>query len=168
MKPAVLGLDLSICATGAAYPNGDTITFSPREKGDQRLAELRQHVLLACGGFDVQFAVIEDLPTHAKAAGITGMVHGVVRLLLLDQEIPYVLVPPATVKKYATGRGNATKADMRMALFQRTGTDERDDNQVDAAWLRFLGLDLLGCPEVDMPKANRAALDKLKAPEGVA
>lgn len=164
----VLGLDLSINATGAAYPNGDTITFPSRATGDRRLFDIRQAVLLALGGFDVEFTVIEDLPTHAKAAGITGMVHGVVRLSLLDQDIPYVLVPPATVKKYAVGKGNATKADMRMALYTRTGVDQRDDNQVDAAWLRFLGLDLLGCPELVMPKVNRAALTKLQVPEGVA
>lgn len=160
----VLGLDLSITATGVAYPDGRTHTVSTRRTGDHRLLVIRGMVLDAVGHGHVDLAVIEDLPTHAHGAGVTGMVHGVVRAELLSHDVPYVLVTPATLKKYACGKGNATKPDMRMALFQRATLDLRDDNQVDAWWLRAAGLDQLGEPVVQVPQSHRAALAKVAWP----
>lgn len=172
-KPRVIGLDLSLTATGIAYADGTTATIKTDQKdGDRRLLHIEGVVLWAAGecqgpmGADMwpDLAVIEDLPINAKGAGITGMVQGVVRALLIRAGVPYVLIPPGTLKKYATGNGGATKADMRVALLQRTGVDLRDDNQVDAAWLRFMGLDWLGHPVVNLPKAQREALAKVSWP----
>lgn len=162
MTGGVVGLDLSITATGVARKDGTTFTIRPGA-GDRRLVEIRDGVCLALeGGCDL--VVIEDLPTNAKSAGITGMVHGAVRAALIMWCVPYVLVTPATLKKYATGRGNADKTAMTMALFKRTGLELADDNQVDAAWLRFAGLQLLGEPAVDLPAAQVAALEVIQWP----
>lgn len=85
----------------------------------------------------------------------------VARLHTLD--IPVVEVAPTSLKKFATGKGNATKPDMRMALFQRAGIDERDDNRVDAWWLRQVGLHLVGDPEaIPLPLTHTAALAKVQ------
>lgn len=159
----ILGLDLSITATGVARHDGQTYTIKPSSTGDRRLIEIRDVVHLAVGACDL--VVIEDLPPiRAHALSILGMVHGTIRTALMAWGIPYVLVPPGSVKKYATGKGTATKPDMRMALFQRAGIDLRDDNQVDATWLRFMALDFYGHPVVDLPKAHRAALAKVQWP----
>ncbi|MER7126674.1 hypothetical protein [Micrococcus luteus] len=166
--PRTVGLDLSISATGIAYWDGYTETIGAAKwGGDWRLVNIRKKVLHHVTTPRAALVVIEDLPTHAHGSGITGMVHGIVRELLLDHGIPYALVPPATLKKYATGRGNATKADMRMALYQRAGIDLRDDNQVDAWWLRAAGMDALGHPIVEVPKTHREALERVAWPEAV-
>jgi Holliday junction resolvasome RuvABC endonuclease subunit len=167
MTARVVGLDLSITATGAADAEGERTTFGGTAKiGDKRLAIINAHVhdLIRVG---VDLVVIEDIPTHAHGAGITGMVHGAARLACLSLGVPYALVTPATLKKYATGRGNADKSDMRMALFQRAGIDERDDNRVDAYWLRAAGMQHLGQPIIDLPKAQTETLDKVNWPEQV-
>lgn len=159
----IAALDLSITATGIAFTDGRTHTVTSRRTGDHRLLVIQGAVRdIAAGVCDL--VVIEDLPTHAHGAGITGMVHGVVRALLLSEDVPYVLVTPATVKKFATGKGNATKADMRMALFQRASLDIRDDNQVDAWWLRAAALDHYGEPVVQVPQSHRVALAKVQWP----
>lgn len=161
----VIGLDLSIAATGVA--DGDvtsTLKMKP-DDGDARLHKIRAAVwqLLANSGVDL--VVIEDLPTHAKSAGITGMVHGVVRELLIGFGVPYALVVPSTLKKYATGKGNADKTAMAIAALKRFGLEFADDNRCDAYWLRAMGMDWLGEPLVELPALQRASLAVVKWPD---
>lgn len=167
----VIGIDPSLTSTGLCHVDGDTTTIKG-STGDERLADIYTDVYTACYG-GVDLAVVEDLPTHAHGAGKTGMAQGVVRYALIYASTRYVIVPAATVKKFATGKGNATKPDMRMALYQRAGLDIRDDNQVDAWWLRQLGLHLLARAEpplfddpnvIELPKTHTAALDKITLP----
>lgn len=164
-----IGIDPSMTATGIAGQFGDAITVRGGH-GDARLLDIDNAVREAAAfGGDITFAVIEDLPYNARSAGATGLAHGVVRLALLRLEVPYILIPPATLKAYATGKGNATKADMRMAWFKRTGGDVRDDNQVDALWLRDIGRYALGDPSaIELPKAQRQRLLGLEWPEDLA
>ncbi|BBC35225.1 hypothetical protein SGFS_065190 [Streptomyces graminofaciens] len=168
----VMGLDLSITAPGIALPDGTARTVKTNSKaGDRRLQHIVDEVGLALGegpdgiGDGVDLVVIEDLPTHAKSAGITGMVHGAVRLRLIDFGTPYVLVTPATLKAYATGRGNADKTAMAVAALKRTGREFADDNQCDAFWLRAAGLDWYEQPEFTMPQAQRDRLLKVAWPD---
>jgi Holliday junction resolvasome RuvABC endonuclease subunit len=169
IRPCVGGLDLSIAATGVAHWADRRVeTWKTVRPGDERLVEIADHLANYFSDHArPDLIVIEDVPVHAHAAGITAMVHGLTRWLLLDEHHPYVLVPPATLKTYATGKGNATKPDMRMELYKRTDLDLKDDNQVDAWWLRALGLDLLGEPLLELPKDHRRALDKIQLPAGV-
>jgi hypothetical protein len=169
--PKVVGLDLSITATGIADTDGHTRTVGgPSKLGDQRLPVILDAVIdtLYEDGANSwrhhPLFVIEDLPTHAHGAGVTALVHGAVRCHLQRTGDPYVLVPPASLKKYATGKGNAGKPDMAVALYKRTGLELGDDNQVDAWWLRAMGLDHLGHPAVDLPADQRAALDRITWP----
>lgn len=47
------------------------------------------------------------------------------------QKIPYQGVPVGTIKKHATGKGNASKEEM-MAAARAKGFNPSDDNQADA------------------------------------
>ena len=163
MDILVLGLDLSITATGVARPDGSLDTFKPGTKGDARLLEIGDALVLDMAGVDL--VVVEDYVVNSYSAALLGMLHGVVRRDLMYHGVPYVAVPPSSLKVFATGRGNATKADMRMELFRRLEVDERDDNRVDAAWLRLLGHHLLGRPLLELPKTHTRALSKLSAPD---
>ena len=153
------GVDPSLTGTGIARADGSSFTVRSKLTGDLRLLDIHEAMHSNLGGLSL--VCIEDLPSHATGAGLTGLASGVVRLALLSMSVPYVAVTPASLKTYATGRGNATKADMRMELFRRTELDVRDDNQVDAIWLRHLALDLLGEPELRLPQTHRRALDKV-------
>ncbi len=172
-KLKVLGLDLSITATGIAHPNGATETIKTRPgDGDRRLLQIRGYLRKAVDA-GVDLAVIEDLPTHAHGAGITGMVHGAVRAVLMGASVPYVLVTPATLKSYATGKGNADKPDMAVAAFEKAGREFPGDltpagkggDQCDAWWLRHAGLDHYGFAEFELPQAQRSRLDKVDWPD---
>lgn len=144
----VLGLDLSLTGTGICYPDGSTLTVKTRQDdGDARLLQIAEAVCLAIGG-GVDLAVIEDLPTHAYAAGITGMVHGVVRSELIQAGVPYALV-------------TADKTAMAIAALKRAGVEFSDDNRCDSWWLRAAGMDWLGEPLFDLPAAQREHLTGL-------
>jgi Holliday junction resolvasome RuvABC endonuclease subunit len=155
----VIGLDLSLTGTGICYPDGSTLTVKTRQDdGDARLLQIAEAVGIVLGSWDVDLAVIEDLPTHAYAAGITGMVHGVVRSELIQAGVPYALVVPSTLKAYATGKGSGDKTPMALAAFKRAGVEFADDNQCDAWWLRAAGLEWLGEPLFELPAVQREAL----------
>jgi len=128
--------------------------------GDRRLWRIyaAMQVVVAT---EPDLVMVEDLPTHAQGAGKTGMAQGVVRLALVISDIRFVSVPPATLKLFATGKGNATKPDMRMEIFKRTSMDIRDDNQVDAWWLYQMGMAHLGECKLALPAKNLTALDKI-------
>lgn len=174
----ILGLDLSITAPGLVHTgnqpdlgalSGCPHTVKTRQlDGDRRLTVIKLAVAnhaagTAGAGERAEFALIEDLPVHGKAAGITGMVHGVVRDKLLELGIAYGTVPPATLKKYATGVGTASKTQMAVAALKRApGVEFADDNQCDAWWLWVMAHDYLGAPLFPMPALNRGSLEKIK------
>lgn len=171
-KFTVVGLDLSLTASGIAYRDGSTSTVKTKQKdGDDRLAQIEEAVQIAVGGEHlglgpaVDLVVIEDIPRDSFAAKPISMVHGVVRNLLNKQGIPYGFVIPATLKSYATGKGSGDKVPMAIAAYKRAGREFEDDNQTDAFWLRHAGLDWLGCPEFPMPAVQREALKKAEWPE---
>jgi len=139
----VMGLDPSLSATGVADRFGRLHVLKQKPAdGDRRLVMIKNDVVNMAAGSDL--IVMEDLPKNAMAAGVTGMVQGVIREALQDRDWPYVTVTPATLKKFATGKGNAKKPDMRQAWLEFSGEDVADDNKVDAAWLRVMGLYLTG------------------------
>lgn len=172
-----VGIDPSLSGTGVAAPwSVHVVTTWPDD--ELRMVKLYDGLIRALTPLPLLdkdhpdadcIAIVEDLPTHAKGAGLTGMAQGVIRLALQRSGIPYQLVTAATLKKFATGSGNATKPDMRMAWYKRTGEDVRNDNAVDALWLREIGRHAIGHSEaLDLPKAQRECILKLAWPEPIA
>jgi Holliday junction resolvasome RuvABC endonuclease subunit len=162
----ILALDLSITATGMCLPDGTTLTITTNAKhGDRRLQHIVDQVGLALGEGPDDIGTGVDPVVRSSAAVIIGMVHGAVRLRLIDFGTPYVLVTPATLKAYATGKGNADKTAMAIAALKRSGREFGDDNQVDAAWLRWAALDWYDAPEFPMPRVQRDRLTKVAWPD---
>lgn len=63
-----------------------------------------------------------------------GEVAGTVKVVLLEHAVPYITVPPVTLKMFATGSTRADKPDMEAATIAR-GVRTGDDNQADAFFL---------------------------------
>ena len=87
--------------------------------------------------------------TRGKGAGGQGTEHrselgGILRDRLLDHCGQIVEVPPATLKKWATGKGNAQKSEVVSALSRRYDRAFRTDDAADAWALMTLGLALTG------------------------
>jgi crossover junction endodeoxyribonuclease RuvC len=71
-----------------------------------------------------------------------------------------VEVPPATLKKFVTGKGNAPKDLMRVEAYKRWGVEFKTNDEVDAYGLARMGACLLGWEE-PATKAQREAVEKV-------
>jgi crossover junction endodeoxyribonuclease RuvC len=68
----------------------------------------------------------------------------VVRYCLMDHGIPVLEASPTSVKKFATGKGRASKSEMLAAAKALWGFETTDDNQADALALACMGRVLEG------------------------
>ena len=167
----VVGLDLSLTSTGfwrsgvrQFHADHGTLHSDPADSMSVRLDSICRGLVEWIPFEEADLVVIEDLPTNAKSAGKTGMVHGAVRLLLYRSGVATVTVPPASLKKFATGKGNCGKPEMAVAAFKRLGFEHSSDDVIDARWLAEMGLHHVGEPTVDLPKVQTDALGKVEWP----
>lgn len=164
----IVGVDPSLTATGICHPDGSTETLKTRDTGPERLSWLRDAIAQRVAEADV--VAIEGYSYGSKGRAVVsiGELGGVLRLWLYEYGPPYVEIPPACLKRYATGRGNASKDDVLQAAVMRSGHVFVDNNAADAWWLWQAALAHY-CPDdprlVGMPKAHLEALRKVMWPE---
>lgn len=158
----VVGLDPSLTATGVASTSGQTRLLRPgKRRGPERLVWIRENILSLVSG--AELVVVEGYSygsqhSHAHALGELG---GVVRVALFEAGIPYLDIPPSTLKKYATGKGNAKKELVLVEAVKRLDYPGANDNEADALWLRAIGREVLGDPIVELPKVHLKAMEKV-------
>ncbi|MFE2936687.1 hypothetical protein [Streptomyces sp. NPDC059278] len=166
--PLVIGLDLSLTCTGVAGAGWSDIIRTKR-RGDDRL----NHLLAAVADF-VKRAdlVVMEGPSygHAALAGhedLAGL-RVLVRQYCYRHRIPYGVVPPSSLKMFATGRGNATKGEVRSGVADRYGHHTEGVgryDQADAYTAMAMGLHHLGHQLATVPERALKALDGCVWPE---
>ena len=84
----------------------------------------------------------EEVRRHAAtdAAHVYGGLLATLTQWCEYRSIPYQGIPVGTIKKHATGRGNANKRLMMIAA-QEKGHNPQDDNEADALCLLYYALD---------------------------
>jgi crossover junction endodeoxyribonuclease RuvC len=169
----VLGLDLSLTSTGAALAGGNGGKYSTsvlrppagRHRGHDRLLWLVDEVEAEAKHADL--IVVEGPAFGAKGSAyhqLAGLWWLVVHALWLHN-LPVAIAPPAAVKRYATGRGNAGKDLVLASVVRRFPDFAGGNDEADALILAALGAEHLGHPIVDMPAAHRTALSGVDWPE---
>jgi hypothetical protein len=147
---AILALDLGT-TTGWALRTADgriasgTQSFRPGryEGGGMRFLRFRRWLAetkaAADGIAEVHF---EEVRRHigVDAAHAYGGFLATLTAWCEHHQIPYRGVPVGTIKKHATGRGNADKEAM-LAAARTRGHQPSDDNEADALALLYLTLD---------------------------
>lgn len=167
----VVGLDLSLTATGIAFADGSTQTLKMPCKGMERLRALRDAILVrVIGAGDrprADLVVVEGyaMGTSRQAQSYAiGELGGVVRFALWTEAVTYVDVAPAALKKFACGKGNAKKDEVFAAAIRRLGYEGNSHDEADALWLRAMGLAAVEEPVVALPAKNLEALDAVRWP----
>lgn len=164
--PTILSLDLSLTAPGYCDCEGcGTFHVPAKLRGVERLIDIRDQVKESAAGF-CDLVVIEGYSYGSKGQAVIniGELGGVIRVALHELHLPVVEIPPACLKRYATGRGNASKDDVLQAGVMRSGHTFVDNNACDAWWLWCMAMEHYcpgdaGVPK--MPAANREALGKI-------
>jgi hypothetical protein len=139
----VLGVDLSLTATGLADREGASV-FTRAGSGIQRSRAIAEEV--ARWALGKRLVVMEHFGHLRGPAVFIIEVHGIVKYLLDLEGIPLAVVTPPSLKKFATGKGTAGKGEMLSVAIRRHNFVGFDDNAVDAFWLRQMGLAHFGFP----------------------
>lgn len=170
-----LGIDQSLNATGLCTISeaGDVVTaktIDPEGRvGGERLVYIKRAVESVLDG--IGFAAIEGYAYGSVGRVFElGEIGGVLKTLLTERQVKYVIVPPILVKKFATGSTSAAKEEMVLAA--RESGDKSfylsDDNQADAYFLAKIarayvrGADRRRC-EMEVIHSLKSPLPKTKS-----
>lgn len=178
----VLGIDPSLTGTGVALIEEQSdiraVTVSTCTSGRttlqgldgrvQRQARICAEILAFLAGRDVDLAVIEAPAYDSR----TGQQHDRSGLWwrIIDRfyelDVPVAEVTTGGLKKYATGKGNAKKDEVLVAVVRRYPAVEVDNNnEADALVLAAMGARHIGRPiEESLPQLNLQALAKVGWP----
>lgn len=146
----ILALDLgtktgwAIGAAGAVHASGTWDLRGGRyEGGGMRFLRLRAELDKVANLARIERVGYEEVRRHmgVDAAHIYGGMQAVLTSWCEDRLIAYQAIPVGTIKKHATGRGNADKAAMLEAMAAHAPAD---DNEADALALFFLLTSLEG------------------------
>jgi Holliday junction resolvasome RuvABC endonuclease subunit len=109
------------------------------------------------------FAIIEAYAFRARGRAKHMLYEAgtMLRFSLYSRHIPWFVVNPSQLKKFATGFGNAKKPDMIVAAKTLMNLDTDDDNVADAALLGLVGhcVSFQAAGETPMIEMNNVQLD---------
>lgn len=138
-----LAVDLALSTTGVAWgPGGlmhDTIRCPSKLRGGERLSwwrrRIREHLTNTKRPRITTLVVEAPIMSRSHPTGAIPLLklHGAIEHQAHVAGVAFVEVPPAMLKRWSTGRGNADKEAMLAAARDR-GFDGDDHNACDA-WL---------------------------------
>ena len=169
----VVGLDPSLTSTGLVTldQTGKVVcaeVIAPRRRGMAGVERLNDFFLQlaerVAGIPEQSLWVIEGyalgMPRGASSIADLAELGGVIRLGLYRAGMRFVDVPPARLKKFACGVGNAKKDEVRLQVYKRWGFEHPSNDVVDAYALARLGLAMQG-HDTGLTAAQRAVVDDL-------
>lgn len=165
----LLGIDPSLTGTALTFYNTNSNQYQHHLIKSERTKNTKcpsidntRRIKNICNSIDnfmtkekPNYIIIEGLAYGAKGRAVMtlgGLSH-MIREVFLSKEIPFIIIPPKTLKKYWTGSGNANKTmmieeavkrDVDITIMKNYGTKKLphmllDDNIVDSfALVSFL------------------------------
>lgn len=141
----LLAIDPGTKCGWALFRNGKRIgsgvwNLSPRrfEGGGMRYVKLRGYLDSMVQGTPKLQIAFEEVRRHlgTDAAHIYGGIVATIASWCEDNDFPYQGIPVGTIKKYATGKGNANKAAMLAAAQERWSLPRVEtDDEADALFI---------------------------------
>jgi len=130
--------------------------------GPGRLLDIERWLTRELSVLDtVEHVCLEGYANGAKfGREIAGELGYAVKRTLYLLGMPYNVVPPTSVKKFATGKGTAKKNEMLLAVYKRWGIEFSNDNLADAYTLAEIAK-AVDTQDTSLTKYQQEALSKL-------
>lgn len=138
-----IGLDLSLTSTGLALLDTTHTThlIVPKQRrGFERVHYIVSSILSLLPNPDEPYRLaIEGYSFGSKGRAVFDIAEcgGIVRWELARHGYEWTDVPPATLKKWATGKGNADKGLMLATAIRRYGYEGSSHDEADALHLAY-------------------------------
>lgn len=137
IDPALRKIGIAIYYVRPAFIT--TIKTPSKDRGPKRLVYIREHIKEVIEDYEFSLACIEAPSYNSTNRSVSwGKMLGVLEILMYERGIPYLMIPPKQLKKFATGSGNASKEKMIEYAEKQTGLELTDD-EADAYFLSKLG-----------------------------
>jgi Holliday junction resolvasome RuvABC endonuclease subunit len=166
----IIGIDLGSVKTGITYITGDLLSpkfetrlikISDKEILDTRFTEILKTVTFTINARAPELVVCE-YPFNIKGnAKILVEMFGVIHFHCLYYGYLFLPLPQTKIKKYATGKGDAEKSDIRMQVYKEFNLDLSED-EADSFFIAHFGMSYLYGTE---NKLRQKSVDDLKAPK---
>lgn len=139
-----VGIDLSTKTGFVAINQESKILLAEEIQGDsnkdpKRMVSLTEKILQRLDAKDK--IIIEGFSYGSRGRGMSfqfGLGH-YVRNELYKFDFDYEIVTPGQLKKFATGKGNASKDNMILPIYKKWGFEHESDNVRDAFVLAKIG-----------------------------
>lgn len=133
---AYIGIDQSLTGFAVTALNKDDLFYTEVYKspyfGVERLLDIQEFLTKFLSKFSVVDVAMEGSVLQSHAALKLGELAGAVKLEVHDHGFYPLQVPPMTLKKFASGKGNAKKQEMLLQMYKRWRVEFSDDNAADS------------------------------------
>lgn len=146
----IIGIDASLTSTGIVVMNEKAqVVFNAairsKAKGTSRLLDIESILGHAVVQHQVEKVYMEGYAFGAQASReAMGELGGVIKRWLYIRKLPVIVIPPSCVKKFACGKGNAQKDQIRLSVWKKWNFEAPTNDEVDAYVIARMGLILEG------------------------
>lgn len=161
----ILGLDLSLTSTGYCH-NGEASFIISHLTGAHRLRAITREIENIIVEKQISLVSIEgySFASRNSQAHSIGELGGVVKVALLNLEIPCIIIPPTCSAKFATERGNSGKSEVISSISVITGIiwkGAHANDMCDAWILEEMVIAKLNKSKYKWSNLSMSALDKI-------
>lgn len=142
-KASILALDVATITGFCTHTASGVWKLAPKkdESKGMRLIRFRSKLSEMIKLAPIKIIVFEAVVMYGKHPNFTAAeMVGVLKAFCEDNHIDYNSYMPTTIKKFATGKGDAKKTLMIQAAKEKYKIDILDDNHADAVHLYHLAL----------------------------